>query len=422
MSKACHHGRMTRAGQQGQSFSGGANNHVIIVGAGPAGLFCAREAALRGLRVLVLEAGEDPGRKLCIAGGGKANFSNVEVTAKHYSSEFPKACEPILRAFTPQNALQLMKHWNLPIEERGHGQLFLRCSAKALRDALVRDCRDAGCRIVCHTPVVKAWSEGEGYIVAAGDGLWTARGLAIAAGSPARPQCGATDSGFSLARSFGHTIIPPRPALTPLVMPANWPATGTSCADLAGICLPVRISLPENADHVWEDDLLFTHDGISGPAALKASLFWKQGDEIRLDFAPHAQFENILDAPGKLLVRTAARRLGPQRLMDALIPADLADRKCAELSRSQRRTLAAALHEHRCHPLRVAGLKRAEVCAGGVSMAEVQPRTLESTLRPRLWFMGEVLDVTGLLGGYNLHWAWASALAAARGMVERLSK
>ncbi len=262
--------------------------------------------------------------------------------------------------------------------------------------------------------------KGEEYIVAAGDGLWKASGLAIAAGSPARPQCGASDSGFSLARSLGHTIVTPRPALTPLIMPDNWPAPGTSCADLAGICLPVRISLPGNADHVWEDDLLFTHDGISGPAALKASLFWKNGVDICIDFAPHIQLESILDAPGKLLVRTAVRRLGPQRLMDALTPAELADRKCAELSRAQRRSLAKAVHDHRCLPLRVAGMKRAEVCAGGVSMAEVRPRTLESTQRPRLWFMGEVLDVTGLLGGYNLHWAWASGRVAAQSMVKQL--
>lgn len=413
---------MTRVGQQFQSFSGGASYHLIVVGAGAAGLFCAREAALRGLRVLVLEGGDEPGRKLCLAGGGKANFSNLDIASKHYCSDFPKAIEPALRTFTPQHALQLMAQWRLPVEERRHGQLFLLCSAKALRDALVRDCRDAGCRIVCHSPVSRVWTENENYNVAAGDGLWTAKGLAIAAGSPARPQCGANDSGFSFARAFGHAIVSPRPALTPLIMPDNWPAQGTSCADLAGICLPVRISLPGNIDHAWEDDLLFTHDGISGPATLKASLFWKSGEDIYIDFAPHVQFESILDAPGKLLVRTAARRLGPQRLMDALMPAELADRKCAELSRSQRRTLAAAVHKHRCQPMRVAGMKRAEVCAGGVSMAEIHPRTLESTLQPRLWFMGEVLDVTGLLGGYNLHWAWASGLVAARSMVKRLQK
>ena len=412
---------MTRV-EQKQPFCGGASHDVIIVGAGAAGLFCAREAALQGLQVLVLEAGEEPGRKLCLAGGGKANFTNLDVAARHFCCELPSAHAPTLRAFTPQDAIRFMEHWRLPIEERGHGQLFLRCSAKALRDALVRDCRDAGCRIVCHSPVSRAWKEEDSYLVAAGDGLWEAHGLAIAAGSPARPQCGATDSGFSLARAFGHTVVPPRPALAPLIMPNDWPVSGTSCADLAGICLPVRMFIPGKTDHEWEDDLLFTHDGISGPAVLKASLFWEKGDDLRIDFAPHVRFESILDAPGKLVVRTAARRLGPQRLMDALVPIELAERKCAELSRSQRKMLAAALHGYSCQPLRVADMKRAEVCAGGVSMAEIQPRTLESMLCPHLWFMGEVLDVTGLLGGYNLHWAWASGLQAARSMVKRLKK
>ena len=372
---------------------------------------------MRGVRVLVLESGEEPGRKLCLAGGGKANFSNRDVGQIHYCSNTPKLLAHALRAFTPRDAVRLVEEWQLPHEERGHGQLFLRTAATRLRDALLKDCRDAGCRIVCHAPVSRAWQEGDAFWVAAGDGLWTAQGLGIAAGSPARPQCGANDTGFALARAFGHTVVAPRPALAPLLMPADWPRNGVSCADLAGICLPVRISLPGEASHVWEDDLLFTHDGISGPAALKASLFWKNGMEVCIDFAPATPFEDLLDAPGKLLVRTAARRLGPQRLMDALVPDDLADRKCAELSRQQRRSLATAIHAHRCIPLRVAGMKRAEACAGGVAMTEVNPRSLESMLVPHLWFMGEVLDVTGLLGGYNLHWAWASGRVAAQGMV-----
>ena len=397
----------------------GTSHDVIIIGAGASGLFCAREAALRGVRVLVLESGEEPGRKLCLAGGGKANFSNRDVGPGHYCSAAPKQLAHTLRAFPPRDAVRLVENWQLPHEERGHGQLFLCTSAKELRNALLRDCHEAGCSIVCHAPVSRTWLKGDFFFVAAGNALWTARGLGIAAGSPARPQCGATDSGFAFARSFGHSIVPPRPALTPLLMPANCPGAGVSCADLAGICLPVRISLPGNASHVWEDDLLFTHDGISGPAALKASLFWESGMEICLDFAPGTSFEEMLDAPGKLLVRTAARRLGPQRLMDALVPEDLAGRKCAELSRQQRRMLATSIHAYRCIPLRAAGMKRAEACAGGVAMTEVNPRTLESKLVPRLWFMGEVLDVTGLLGGYNLHWAWASGRAAALGMVKR---
>lgn len=258
------------------------------------------------------------------------------------------------------------------------------------------------------------------FLVRAGDGLWTARGLGLATGGPARPRLGATGSGFELARSFGHAVVPPVPALTPLIMPETWPHPELSCADLAGICLPARLSLPGRPEWAWEDDLLFTHDGISGPATLKASLFWEPGQELHVDFSPRARLEEVLDAPGRILARTGARRLLPQRLADALLPPDLADRKCAGLSRADRAILAAAVHDSRVTPLRAAGMDRAEACAGGVDVGEIRPNSMESALVPRLWLMGEVLDVTGLLGGYNLHWAWASGMAAARGMARSL--
>lgn len=422
--------------------SGGSEFDVIIIGGGASGLFCARAAALAGVRVLILEAGAETGRKLCIAGGGRANFSNRLLGPEHYRCGSQRFCGPALQAFAPDKICTLLQEWQLPFEERKHGQLFLRCRASLLRAALERDCLTAGCRIVCHSPASAVREKNGIFEVRTGDdGFWQARGLAIATGSPARPQIGANASGYALAKSLGHAIITPRPALTPILTPKDWPAQAASCADLAGISLPVKISLVPESQKLaedpaskngaspkrkkagktkleWHDDLLFGHDGISGPAALKASLFWEQGQAIEIDFAPGADLEAALDAPGKALVCGIARRILPQRLADALLPPELARRKAAELSRRQRQDLAQAIHASRLVPVALAGMERAEVCSGGVDTEEVSPKTMESRILPRLWLMGEILDVTGLLGGYNLHWAWASAWLAAQGMAK----
>ncbi len=406
-------------------FSGGADFDVMILGAGASGLFCAREAARRGLRVLLLEGGERPGLKLCLSGGGRANFTNLDVAPRHYRCARPRFCLPALKGFAPRDMLELIVvEWRLPYEEREHGQLFLTVPARRLRDALLEDCRAAGCRLVCHAPVSRAWREGDGFCVAAGDGLWKARGLVVALGGPAWPQAGATDAALRLAESFGHAVVPPRPALAPLRMPSGWPSADTGCAALAGVSLPVRVDLPRSGltRDAWTDSLLFTHDGVSGPAALKASLFWNEGEALRLNFAPDADVEALIDAPenGRTQALTVIRRLMPQRLADALTPPGPGRRKCAELSRAHRRQIADAIQRNLVVPAALADFSRAEAAAGGVDVAHVRPKTMESALVPHLWFIGEALDVTGLLGGYNLHWAWASAAAAARHMAGAL--
>lgn len=387
---------------------------VLIIGAGAAGLMCAREAAAAGLSVAVLERGPVPGRKLAVSGGGKANFTNREVDAGHYrcdgmsGSDF---CAPALKAFTPERMLRLVRAWRLPFEERDHGQMFLTASAQRLVGALKNDCLTAGCRIVCNANVTEARLLPDGFAAGTEHGVWRGAALVLAMGSPAWPQAGGCGAGYKLAAALGHGIIPPRPVLAPLRLNA-----ASSLLGLTGISLPVRVSVDARQ---WEDDLLFTHEGLSGPAALKASLFWKQGTPLTLDFLPGEDLAAMLDAPqaGRQTPRAMLARHLPQRLVDALLPQETARRKAAELSRAARQSIVDAVRRHTETPTGVAGLQKAEACAGGVNTDEIDPNDMRSRLCPNLFIVGELLDVTGLLGGYNLHWAWASGSAAARALV-----
>lgn len=441
---------------------------VLVVGAGPAGLMCAREAAGRGLRVLVLEQSPLPGRKLVVSGGGKANFTNRRLSPLHYRCGDPAFCAPALKAFSPAVMERLVAAWGLPTEERAHEQLFLTVPARNLLHCLLDDLRTRGGELRPRQRVLAVRRRADGFDVETDTALFQARAVVLAAGSPAWPQAGGSAAGFELARALGHRLVPPFPALTPLLLPpkalaapvttgahrtpapdaarradgtrrlppaartANTPprdipraATGPARdgETLAGISLPVRISLPEAGlppalarDPIWKDDLLFTHEGLSGPAALKASLFWEEGMALAVDFLPDMSFRALLDDPasGRGTPFSLLRRHLPHRLAERLLPPELARRRAAELSRTAREALCAAVHERRFLPAGRADFRKAEVCGGGVDVREVDPRRMESRLVPGLYLVGEMLDVTGLLGGCNLHWAWASGMAAGR--------
>ena len=449
---------------------------VLVAGAGPAGLMCAREAAGRGLRVLVLEQSPLPGRKLAVSGGGKANFSNRRISPLHYRCGDPAFCAPALKAFSPAVMERLVAAWGLPTEERAHEQLFLTVPARNLLHCLLDDLRARGGELRLRQRVLAVRRTADGFDVATDNGPVLARAVVLAAGSPAWPQAGGSNAGFRLAQALGHSLVPPFPALTPLLLPPESLAapaptsapgpSGPSGPDaarrvggsrrlppaarpagsppepmrrmpradiiearphdgetLAGISLPVRISLPEAdlapalaRDPLWKDDLLFTHEGLSGPAALKASLFWEDGSPLEVDFLPDVAFRDMLDAPdaGRRTPFSLLRQHMPQRLAERLLPPDLAQRRTAELSRAARERLCAAVHARRFRPAGRADFRKAEVCGGGVDAREVDPRRMESRLVPGLYRVGEMLDVTGLLGGSNLHWAWASGMAAGR--------
>ncbi|MBD5416116.1 MAG: aminoacetone oxidase family FAD-binding enzyme [Desulfovibrio sp.] len=395
---------------------------VLVLGAGAAGLTCAAEAGRRGLSVLLLERGPRPGRKLAVSGGGKANFSNRSVTPGDYlCPRDPMFCRPALEALPPEAVVRRIRARHLPMEERDHGRLFLTVPARRLAVALEEDCAAASCRLACGTDVRAVHREADGFAVEAvdsatgGSHIWRGRALVLALGSPAWPQIGASLAGWRVAASLGHRVAPARPALVPLCLPEDSGLHG-----LSGISLPCRVTLPDTVAgcaRTFEDDLLFTHTGLSGPLALTASLFWREGEPLELDLLPGRDTEALLDASGSRTARGILRELLPQRLLDAVLPAGLARRKAAELSRAARREIASAIHSLNVTPAGTEGLDKAEACAGGVDTAEVDPRTMESRLVPGLFLIGELLDVTGRLGGYNLHWAWASGTAAGRAVL-----
>lgn len=386
---------------------------VIILGAGASGLFCAMTAAARGRRVTLVDHARATGRKVRIAGGGKCNFTNLEMHAKHYVGGNPHFPKSALARLTPWDMVSLVSENAIAWEEREHGQLFCLHSADDVADLLERRCRAAGCRFLLGQRVEGVEHDGTAFVVTVAPAQdpgspvrLRAASLVVATGSPAWPQVGATDIGHHIARRFGHAVTPPRPVLVPLAMPPQWPLHG-----LAGIALPARVT---TCGVSFTLPLLFTHRGISGPAALQASCHWQPGAPVEIDFLPGENLDEMLRAPehGKLLARTLLGRLMPDRLAERLVPPGISGRRIAELSKTARAALHGAVHAHTAVPAGTEGMRKAEAAAGGVRVDQISSRSMESALRPGLFFTGEVLDVTGQLGGYNLHWAWASGKAA----------
>lgn len=382
------------------------NTDIIILGAGASGLMCAMTAATRGHRVTLVDHGGKPGRKILVAGGGKCNFTNTEVGPDDYVGRNADFCRSALARFSPWEMVALLEEHGVPWEERDHGQLFCRRSAADVVEVLTSRCRDLGCRFEMGRMVTGARQDADGYIIDCEGTRLAASRLVVATGSPAWPQVGASDIGHRIARSFGHRIEPVRPVLVPLVMPEGWQLGG-----LQGISLEAGIS---TGGVTFVRDLLFTHRGVSGPAALLASCHWLPGMPLRFDFLPGVDIPALCESPDhrRQLVRTMLTRLLPERLATRLIPDDLGGRKAAELSRADRQRLADAVRSHTVVPTGTEGMRKAEAAAGGVDTGEVSSRTMESLKMPGLFFSGEVLDVAGHLGGYNLHWAWASGRAA----------
>lgn len=395
---------------------------AVVIGAGAAGLFCAGVAGQRGLKVLLVDHGDKIAEKVRIAGGGRCNFTNRDLDPrqphKHFLGDNPNFCRSALARYTPADFIALVQKHGIPFHEKHKGQLFGDRSSEDFIRMLLAECAAGGVTHwqPCGVEAVEA-VEG-GYRLRTGRGEVTTRSVVIATGGLSIPKIGATDFGYRIARQFGLKIVPPRPALVPLTFDGEaW----APFAGLAGLALPVRIETGEKKERVaFDEDLLFTHRGLSGPAVLQISSYWREGTPIRIDLAPGvALAEELLKAKprSRKLIANELAAWVPSRLADAWVQQDPAwQRPVNEASDKALQQLAERLSRWELVPTGSEGYRKAEVTAGGVDTRELSSQTLEAKDRPGLFFIGEVVDVTGWLGGYNFQWAWASGFACAQAL------
>jgi predicted Rossmann fold flavoprotein len=390
---------------------------VAIVGAGAAGLHCAAIAGQLGCSVVLIDHAEKIAEKIRISGGGRCNFTNVDVGASNFDSENPDFCRSALARYTPRDFIELVERHGIAWHEKHKGQLFCDGSSAQIIAMLVAEC-DAGAVQrwqPCRVESVRVGTAG--FELATTRGPVEATCLVVASGGLSIPKIGASEWGYVLARRLGHRIVEPRPALVPFLCEGpGW----EPFAALAGVALPVRIGAGRGARRAeFVDDLLFTHRGLSGPAALQTSTYWRPREAVDIDLAPGVDLARTLTE-----AKSSRRRLGsvladllPRRLAEAwLATLPTGDRPVADCRDRDLATLAAGLHRWAPSPTGTEGYRKAEVTAGGVDTRDLDSRSCESRLVPGLHFIGEVVDVTGWLGGYNFQWAWASAAACARAM------
>lgn len=391
---------------------------VVVIGAGAAGLFCAGVAGQRGLKVLLVDHSERVGEKIRISGGGRANFTNrdldVRAPQRHFIGENPNFCRSALSRYAPQQFIDLVAKHGIAYHEKHKGQLFCDGASQQIVDMLLAECATGGVTRWQPCKVGHIAFEGGRYRIESDRGVIDAGKLVVATGGLSIPQIGASDFGYRIAEQFGLRMVAPRPALVPLTFAGDgW----APYAGLAGLALPVRIETGTKKDRTtFLEDLLFTHRGLSGPAVLQISSYWKPGTPLTLDFAPGT---DVAGALGEAKLRSKKRianelsALVPSRLADAWVGEDPAlQRPVNEASDKALATLSERIARWQITPAGTEGYKKAEVTAGGVDTRDLSSQTMESK-QPGLFFIGEVVDVTGWLGGYNFQWAWASAHACA---------
>ena len=383
---------------------------VIIIGAGAAGLMCAIEAGKRGRRVLVMDHAKDPGEKIRISGGGRCNFTNIHTSPRHFLSNNPHFCISALTRFTPRDFIGLIHKHGIAYHEKTRGQLFCDHSSRQVVAMLVKECQDAGVVLQLGTAVHSVSKTSTGFLLDTASGQYGSEALVVATGGLSIPKMGATGLGYDIARQFGIHCIPTRAGLVPLTV--GEPLL-RDVVQLAGISAPVEVRCN---GAVFQEALLFTHRGLSGPAILQISSYWKEGDTIEIRFAPeHDLVAFLKDAkqhhPKQDMTQVLATLL-PKRLVSTLLVKDGGQGKIAEQSDQQLVRLAEELQAWPLLPQGTEGYRTAEVTLGGVDTAELSSKTMECKKIPQLYFIGEVMDVTGHLGGFNFQWAWASGYVA----------
>ena len=394
---------------------------VAIVGAGAAGLQCAAMAGQLGLSVVLVDHAERVAEKIRISGGGRCNFTNVDVGPANFDSANRDFCRSALARYTPRDFIDLVERHGVAWHEKHKGQLFCDGSSAQIVEMLLAECAAGGVERwqPCRVEAVRV--AGGGFELDTARGKIVARRLVVSTGGLSIPKIGASDWGHVLARRLGHRLVDVRPGLVPFTCSGpDW----SRFEHLAGVALAVRIEAGHGAGRiVFDEDLLFTHRGMSGPGALQSSTYWRDGESITIDLAPGEELGARLAA-----AKSSRRKLGavladllPRRLGESWLAPAEADRPVAEMRDRELADLAAGLQRWTVRPDGTEGYRKAEVTAGGVDTRDLDSRSLESRVVPGLHFIGEVVDVTGWLGGYNFQWAWASAAACARALAANCS-
>ena len=383
---------------------------LTIIGAGAAGMMCAIEAGRRGRRVLLIDHASAPGEKIRISGGGRCNFTNTRTSAQNFLSNNSHFCKSALKRYTPADFISKVDRHNIAYHEKTLGQLFCDASSKQIITMLTDECRDAGVELRLSTSVATIEKRDNGFHFYANSAPVEAASLVIATGGKSIPKMGATDFAYRIAEQFGVNVVETRPALVPLTFASD---TLEETKALSGVSVT---SVARCGAAAFREALLFTHRGISGPSILQVSSYWREGDIIEIDLAPDVDVAQWLrearQNSGKLAPRTVLSQLLPKRLADVVAARTDIGGKIGECSTAHLDALAAAVKNWRIKPVGSEGYRTAEVTLGGIDTNELSSKTMEARGTPGLYFIGEAVDVTGWLGGYNFQWAWSSGWSA----------
>lgn len=384
---------------------------VVVIGAGAAGMMCAIEAGKRGRSVLIIDHAEAPGEKIRISGGGRCNFTNVNTSPEQFLSENPRFCISALRRYTPKDFIALIERYGIAYHEKALGQLFCDGSARQVVDMLLSEMDQAGVSLRLRTAVERVEKSDDGFVVhLEGQGPVACASLVVATGGKSIPKMGATGFGYDLAKHFGLRLTPIRPALVPLTFEVG---LLQRLSTLSGVAVDAVVGCGKRR---FAEAMLFTHRGLSGPSILQISSYWREGDEIEIDMVPHLDLYETLRQDrtkhGKQAIHTVLSNYLPKRLAQTVVDLEGASGPIGDFSDKRLKSLALGVQGWRVKPVGSEGYRTAEVTLGGVDTRDLESRTLEAKAVPGLYFIGEVVDVTGWLGGYNFQWAWASGYCA----------
>lgn len=383
---------------------------VLIIGASASGLMCAIEAGKRGRKVVVLDHANKAGKKILMSGGGRCNFTNVDVSASHFISHNHHFCKSALSRYTQWDFIALVNEYRIPYHERNLGKLFCDDGARNILDMLLSECNKAGVIIQLQCEIGNIEKHEPGFIVETSKGMFNATSLVIASGGLSIPKMCASPLGYKVAAQFGHHIWPTRAGLVPFTLQPHHKKTLEA---LSGVSVECVVS---NEKTGFRENILFTHRGLSGPAILQISSYWQAGEEINIDLLPDIDVADYLknrqSQQPKAKLKTVLSEVLPKRLLPALLGDEIIEKPLQEISRTDFMMLASSIKHWTIKPGGTEGYRTAEVTLGGVDCDELSSKTMESKKLPGLYFIGEVVDVTGWLGGYNFQWAWSSGWCA----------